>query len=64
MIKQIIDKPTTIQRTKQAKEGSTDSPIVEINESKAFEFPLAKMYQEEAVGSSMSVPISDLDIVP
>lgn len=60
MIKKILAEPTKIQRTKEAKAGSTDSPSVEINESKTSEYTLAQSYIEES-RTSLSCSIGDLD---
>ena len=60
IIKKILDEPTTIQRTKEAKMGSTDSPSVEINESKTSEYTLAQSYMEES-RTSLSCSITELD---
>lgn len=40
--------------------GSTDSPSVEINESKSSEYTLAQMYMEES-RASLSCSIMELD---
>ena len=61
IIRKILGEPTTIQRTKEAKMGSTDSPSVEINESKSSEYTLAQMYMEES-RASLSCSIRELDL--
>jgi hypothetical protein len=37
----IVNNPLKIQRTKEAKSGSTDSPVVEINEQVKQEYAIA-----------------------
>ncbi len=58
----IVNNPLKIQRTKEAKSGSTDSPVVEINEQVKQEYAIATQYLQEKTNCSMSCSISELGI--